>query len=79
MNPRDEKLFASLTASERAYAAAYAETIAVGDPMPARPADVDPAVAGDIRAALLREWRKRIDRSPALSGSLKIERRTKSG
>jgi hypothetical protein len=79
LNPRDRQLFANLTDSERAYASAYADTIALGDPSPARPADGDPAVAGDIRAALLREWRARLDRSPALSGRLKIERRSSSG
>ena len=79
MNPRDYRLFASLTDSERAYAAAYADTLALGDPDPVRPADVDPAVAGDIRAALLREWRRRIERSPALSGRLRIERGTRGG
>jgi hypothetical protein len=79
LNPRDRRLFDSLTDSERRYASAYADTLAVGDPMPARPEDVDPAVAGDIRAALLREWRARLGRSPALSGRLKIERRTRSG
>lgn len=78
MNDADLKLFAGLTESERAYAVAYADTLAVGDPVPARPADVDPVVAGDIRAALLREWRGRIQASPALSGRLKIERRTRS-
>lgn len=68
-----------LTPSEAAYAAAYADHLSVGDPEPSRPDDVDPEVAKDIRAALMREWSSRLHRSPALSGRLRIERRTRSG
>lgn len=78
MNERDLKLFASLTVSERGYATAYADHLAVGDPLPARPADVDPKLAEDIRGALMREWQRRLSRSPGLSGRLKIERRSRS-
>lgn len=75
MNDQGLKLLSTLTASERAYASAYADFLSVGDPEPARPADVDPELAADIRAVLGAEWAGRLNASPALSGRLKITRR----
>lgn len=75
MNDEGLRLLSTLTESERRYAAAYADFLSVGDPEPARPADVDPELAADIRAVLGAEWVGRLNASPALSGRLKISRR----
>ena len=76
MNDADRKLLGSLTAAEQAYAAAYGDHLSVGDPYPiSRDYGIDPNVAFDIRGALHREWRARLDGSPALSGRLRVTRR----
>lgn len=66
-------LLPTLTGVERRYAAAYADHLSVGDPEPAV-AGFDPAVAADIRRAVLAEWRARLNASPVMSGRVRVER-----
>jgi len=75
VNDADLKTLSTLTPAERRYAAAYADFLSVGDPEPERPDEVDPELAADIRAVLGREWKLRLNESPALSGRLKVTRR----
>ena len=75
MNDADLRLLSTLTDEERAYAEAYAEFVSVGDPEPELAAGLDPELAADIRAVLMREWGERLKSSPALRGDLKITRR----
>lgn len=69
-------LLPRLTVAELAYAQAYAEHVAVGDPKPDG-AGIDPAVCEQLRRLIDGEWRQRLNGSPALSGRLRIERRAR--
>lgn len=52
--------FATLDLDARVYAEYFAEHLSTGAPEPRRPDAVTPALAGEIRKRLRREWNRRV-------------------